>query len=142
MVAGFAEEDKGYLELRNTGILHCVQDDDIRRRRCGQGTNELRRTTSFRDLGSFFASYGRDCVFGAAGESLQDCFARGVLEELIDKQSERDDDRVGDPGVEGSHVQPLRDAVEVKQDEDVEVKQIEAVAAFADQEDRLPRKYR
>ena len=58
---------------------------------------------------------------------------------MEDRQGEEDQDGVGEPGVESREVEALGHTVGVKKLEDVEVEEIEAVAALADQEKGAPR---
>jgi hypothetical protein len=73
-----------------------------------------------------------------AGETIEDGPASGNLNEMEDGQSEQNQDGVGEPRIKGRQVKALWHMVEVKELEDVEVKEVEAVTALADEEERAP----
>jgi hypothetical protein len=60
---------------------------------------------------------------------------------MKDGQGEQDQDSVGEPGVQSGEVKALGHVVGVEKLEDVEVEEIEAVAALADQEEGAPGEY-
>jgi hypothetical protein len=55
-----------------------------------------------------------------------------------DGEREQDEDNVGEPGVESSEVKTLWHMVGVEELEDIEVEEVEAVTALADQKKRAP----
>jgi hypothetical protein len=57
---------------------------------------------------------------------------------MEDGQGEQNQDGVREPGIESDEVKALRHMIGVKKLEDVEVEEIKAVAAFADQEEGAP----
>src|ERR1700735_1296209 len=57
---------------------------------------------------------------------------------MEDTQSHENQDDVGEPRIQGSEVKPMQDTVGVQQLEDVEVEQVEAVAALTNQEEGTP----
>jgi hypothetical protein len=57
---------------------------------------------------------------------------------MEDGQGEKNQDGVGEPGIQSDKVKTLGHMIGVEKLEDVEVEEIEAVAAFADQEKRAP----
>jgi hypothetical protein len=57
---------------------------------------------------------------------------------MEDGQGEQDQDGVGEPGVESDEIEALGHTVGVEKLEDVEVEEIETVAAFADQQEGAP----
>jgi hypothetical protein len=75
---------------------------------------------------------------GLAREATEDGFASWGLDEVEDGQGEKNQDGVGEPGIQSDEVKTLGHMIGVEKLEDVEVEEIEAVAAFADQEKRAP----
>ena len=59
---------------------------------------------------------------------------------MEDCQGKQNQDGVREPWIQSGEVQPLRHVVGVEKLEDVEVEEIEAVTAFADEEEGAPRK--
>jgi hypothetical protein len=57
---------------------------------------------------------------------------------MEDSQGKQDQDGVGEPGVESDEIEALGHTVGVEKLEDVEVEEIEAVAALANQEEGAP----
>ncbi len=72
------------------------------------------------------------------GEAAEDGFTRGDFNEMEDGESKEDQDGVGEPGVQGDEVKALGHMVGVKKLEDVEVQEVEAVAALANKEEGAP----
>ncbi len=68
---------------------------------------------------------------GFAGEAGKDGSASRSLDEVKGRQSEEDEDSIGEPGLQSGQVEPLRHMVDVQKLEDVEVQQVEAIAALA-----------
>jgi hypothetical protein len=73
---------------------------------------------------------GGDESAGLTGEAVQDHFAGWGFDE--------DQDDVGKPGIQGCEVETLGHVIGVEELEDVEVEEIEAVAALANQKQRTP----
>ena len=73
-----------------------------------------------------------------AGEATEDSLAGRCFDEMEDGQSEQDQDGIGQPGVQDSEMEALRHTVGVKKLEDIEVEEVEAVAALTDQEEGAP----
>ena len=74
-----------------------------------------------------------------AGETPEDGFTSRDFDEVEDGQSEQNQNYVGEPWIQGSEVQALRHLVGVEELEDVEVEEIEAVAALANEKEGTPR---
>jgi hypothetical protein len=83
-------------------------------------------------------SGGGDESTWLAGEALENGFASRGFYEMEDGQGEQDKNGVGEPGVQSDEVEALGHMVGVEKLEDVEVEEIEAVAAFADQKEGAP----
>jgi hypothetical protein len=81
---------------------------------------------------------GGDESAGLAGEAIENSFAGGNFDEMEDGEREQNQDDVGEPGVQRGKMKTLGHAVGVEELEDVEVKEIEAVAALTDQKKRAP----
>ena len=75
---------------------------------------------------------------GLAGEAIEDGFAGRGFDEVEDGESEQDQDGVGEPGVQSGEVKALGHMVGVEKLKDIEVEQVEAVAALADEEKGAP----
>ena len=71
-------------------------------------------------------------------EAAENGFAGWGFYKVIDEEGEQDQDGVGEPGVEGGEMKALGDLVDVKKLVDVEVDEVEAVAALADEQERTP----
>jgi hypothetical protein len=61
------------------------------------------------------------------------------LDEMEDGQGEQNQDGVREPWIQSDEVKALGHMVGVEKLEDVEMEQIEAITAFANQEKRAPR---
>lgn len=72
------------------------------------------------------------------GEAAQEGFAGRSFYEAVDGEREQDQDRVGEIGVEGGQMNALGDVVDVEELKDVEMDEVEAVAALADKQERTP----
>ncbi len=75
---------------------------------------------------------------GLRGEAVEDRFAGRDFDEMEDGQCEQNQDGVGEPGIQGGEMKALGHMVVVEELEDVEVEEVEAVAALANQEERTP----
>ena len=69
---------------------------------------------------------------------MEDGLARRSFDEVEDGQSEQDQDDVGEPWVQGGEVKALGYMVGVEELEDIEVEEVEAVGALANQEQGAP----
>jgi hypothetical protein len=76
------------------------------------------------------------------GEALQDGSAHRNFNEMKDGQGEQDEDDVRKPGIKSSEVKALRHPVGVEELKDVEVEEVEAVAALTNKEQGAPGKER
>ena len=76
------------------------------------------------------------------GEALQNGSAHRNLDEMKDGQSEQDEDDVRKPGVKSGEVKALGHLVGVEELKDVEVEEVEAVAALTNKEQGAPGKQR
>lgn len=75
-----------------------------------------------------------------AGKAVEDSFARRDFDETEDSQGEQDQDDVGEPGVQSGEVKSLGHTVGMEKLKDVEVEEVEAVAALANEEEGAPGK--
>ena len=73
-----------------------------------------------------------------AGEPLKNGPAGWDLNKMEDSQREHNQDGVREPGVQRNKMEAFGYAVGVEKLEDVEVEEIEAVAALANQKKRTP----
>src|SRR6185437_14890561 len=64
-------------------------------------------------------------------------FSRGILDEVQRHQRERDENQVADPWIVGGEAQLVEDVRIVEHVPEIEVEQIEAIAAFANEDQHL-----
>jgi hypothetical protein len=91
-------------------------------------------------IGKLWGALGSDCGERAVfmGEMAEDGFACGGFDKVEGRQSNQDKNPVGEPGLKRRQVETFRHMVGVKKLKDVEVKEVQAVAAFADQQEWAP----
>ena len=87
-------------------------------------------------------SGGREESARLAGKAVENSFACWDFDETEDTQGEEDQDDVGEPGVQSGEVKSLGYTVGMEKLKDVEVEEVEAVAALANEEERAPGKKR
>ena len=100
------------------------------KRRFPSGVTTKKRKRRYTNCGVALARR-RQGGTGLAGEAGKDGFASRSFDEVKGCQSEQDEDPIGEPGLQSGQVEPLRHMVDVQKLEDVEVQQVEAIAALA-----------
>ena len=96
----------------------------------------LHRTNGHWGLGRSGGS--REKSAGLAGEAPEDSLAGRNFDEMKDSQREQDQDDVGEPWIQSGEMKTFRYVIGVEELEDIEVQEIKAVTALANQEERAP----
>ena len=66
-------------------------------------------------------------------EAAENGFAGWGFYKVIDEEGEQDQDGVGEPGVEGGEMKALGDVVGVEKLVDIEMDEVETIAALTDE---------
>jgi hypothetical protein len=100
----------------------------------------IHREQQGRSTATFTAGSGgwQERAAGLARVAVEDGLTGRSFDEMKDSQCEQDQDCVGEPGVQGGKVKALGHMVGVEELEDIEMEEVEAVTALADQEEGAP----